>query len=100
MRFRASGGVATRVVSMPSWELFDRESAAYRETVLPGSARLRVVVEAGIKTGWERYVGPEGLAVGMDGFGASAPAPVLYEKFGITVENVVKQVRTILKEVD
>ncbi len=93
----ATEGVAVRVVSMPSWELFDREPHEYREEVLPSACRARVAVEAGIKLGWEHYVGLEGAVVGMDGFGASAPAKVLYEKFGITTEQVVKEARTLLK---
>jgi transketolase len=81
-RFILSPGHA----SMPSWELFDRQPADYRESVLPSGVRARVAVEAGAKLGWEHYVGLEGAVVGMDGFGASAPAATLYEKFGITAE--------------
>ncbi len=86
-------GIAVRVVSLPCWEIFDEQSESYREKTFPSSVTLRVAVEAGIKLGWEHYVGPDGLIVGMDGFGASAPASVLYEKFGITVQNVVEAVR-------
>jgi len=93
----ASEGTGVRVVSMPSWELFDRQPASYRETVLPPELKARVAIEAGTKVGWERYVGLEGAAVGMDRFGASAPAEVLYEKFGITAEDVVTQARSLLK---
>jgi transketolase len=86
----AAEGIRVRVVSLPSWELFDRQPAAYRDRVLPPDVRNRVAVEAGIRLGWEHYVGLDGAVVGMDGFGASAPANVLYEKFGITVEKVVE----------
>lgn len=93
----ADEGVGVRVVSLPSWELFDRQPAEYREGVLPSSVRVRVAVEAGIKLGWEHYVGLEGAVVGMESFGASAPASVLYEKFGITAEHVAQAVRGLLK---
>lgn len=92
----AAAGVPTSVVSLPSWELFDRQPADYRESVLPNAVRARVAVEAASKLGWEHYVGLDGAVVGMDGFGASAPAEVLYEKFGVTVENVVAQARALL----
>jgi transketolase len=86
----AAEGIRVRVVSLPSWELFDRQPAAYRDKVLPPDVRNRVAVEAGIRLGWEHYVGLDGAVVGMDGFGASAPADILYQKFGITVEKVVE----------
>ena len=88
-------GVPTAVVSMPCWELFDEQDAAYRDAVLaPGSAR--VAVEAAISQGWERYLGGAGGFVGMDSFGASAPAGQLYPLFGITSENVVAAVKARL----
>ena len=65
---------------MPSWELFDRQPAEYREQVLPPQVRTRVAIEAGATLGWEHYVGLDGVVIGLDGFGASAPGPVLYEK--------------------
>jgi transketolase len=92
----ASLAVNVRVVSMPSWELFDRQPASYRESVLPPQVKARVAVEAGITLGWEHYVGLEGAAVGMGGFGASAPGKVLYEEFGIKVANVVAQARALI----
>lgn len=94
----ADEGVGVRVVSLPSWELFDRQPADYRESVLPPAVRARVAVEAGIKLGWEHYVGLDGVVVGMESFGASAPGDVLYEKFGITAENVAAQAHRLLKE--
>jgi transketolase len=93
----AAEGVATRVVSMPSWELFDAQSHAYREQVLPSHIRARVAVEAGGVFGWERYVGLDGATVGMTGYGASAPDTVLYEKFGITIDAVVAKAHELLK---
>jgi transketolase len=85
-------GVGTRVVSLPSWELFDARDAAYRRSVIdPGT--VRVAVEAGVAQGWERYVGERGAVVAMTGFGASAPAPVLYDHFGITPAAVVAAAR-------
>ncbi|MCX5852918.1 MAG: transketolase [Deltaproteobacteria bacterium] len=90
-------GIRVRVVSMPSGELFDRQSGEYRAAVLPPSVTVRVAVEAGITRGWERYVGLEGATVGMEGFGASAPGPVLYEKFGITTDRVAAVVRDLVR---
>jgi transketolase len=93
----ASEGIRVRVVSLPCWKLFDRQPAAYRDRILPPRIRTRVAVEAGIRLGWEHYVGLDGAVVGMDTFGASAPAGVLYEKFGITVEKVVAAAKALLK---
>lgn len=92
----AHEGVQVRVVSMPSRELFDRQAGDYRENVLPSAVQARVAVEAGTKLGWEHYVGLAGAVVGMDGFGASAPAQVLYEKFGITTQAVIAHARALL----
>jgi len=85
-------GVATRVVSVPSFELFEQQDAAYQASVI-GRGTVRVAVEAAIKQGWERFIGEDGAFIGMTGFGASAPAEVLYEKFGITTEAVVAAVK-------
>jgi transketolase len=92
----AAEGVGVRVVSMPSWGLFDRQSADYRESVLPAAVRARVSVEAGVALGWEHYVGLQGEVVGMDRFGASAPGPVLLEKYGFTVESIVARAKESL----
>ena len=89
-------GIKVRVVSLPCWELFDAQPEAYQEEVLPSTVTARVAVEAGIRLGWEHYVGREGAVIGMNGFGASAPGPVLYEKFGITVERVVEKATRVL----
>jgi transketolase len=81
-------GVPTRVVSLPCWELFELQDPAYRESVLPRAIRARVAVEAGVSLGWDRWVGDEGAIVGLDHFGASAPAGTIFEKFGFTVDRV------------
>lgn len=86
-------GVAARVVSMPSWALFDRQDAAYREAVLPASVRARVAVEQASTLGWERYVGSGGAIIGMSTFGASAPLKALQSKFGFTPEAVVARAK-------
>jgi len=83
-------GVFARVVSMPSWELFDKQDEKYRHQVLPPEIKARVAVEAGISQGWHRYVGDVGRIIALDRFGASAPSKILYEKFGFTPENVVE----------
>jgi transketolase len=93
----AADGIAARVVSMPSWELFEKQDRVYRLSVFPEHIRARVAVEAGGVFGWERYTGLDGATVGMTGFGASAPDTVLYEKFGITVEAIVAKARGLLK---
>jgi transketolase len=95
-------GIGTRVVSMPCWELFEEQDVAYRKRVLPGGP-VRVAVEAGIRFGWDRWLyGERGKReksgfVGMHGFGASAPAETLYEKFGITAEAVAQKVRDLVE---
>ena len=86
----ADRGVHPRVVSMPSWELFDRQPQAYRDAVLPPGTRARVAAEAGTPMGWERYVGTQGTAIGMTGYGASGSAPTLMHHFGFTVEAIVE----------
>ena len=83
-----AGGVPTRLVSLPCWALFDEQEPAYRDSVLGGADTVRVAVEAASPLGWERYVGPAGAIVGMQGFGASAPAKDLYAHFGITADAV------------
>ncbi len=90
-------GIKTRVVSMPSWELFDAQDAAYQESVLPNDVPARVACEAGIKQGWERYIGAKGRFVGMASFGASAPAPQLFKHFGITPERVVEEAELAIR---
>jgi transketolase len=88
-------GIAARVVSMPSTDAFDRQDAAYKDSVLPPGVK-RVAIEAGVRDGWWKYVGCDGAVVGIDRFGESAPAGVLFKEFGFTVENVVNTVKGIL----
>jgi transketolase len=85
-----------RVVSMPSTTTFDAQDEAYRESVLPSAVTARVAVEAAVTDGWYKYVGLNGKVVGIDRFGESAPAPVLFKEFGFTVENVVNAVNSVL----
>ncbi len=85
-------GVAARVVSLMSWHLFSRQDTAYRNLVLPTSIRTRVSIEAATTLGWERWIGERGVAIGIDHFGASAPAEVIYERFGVTAQAVVEAV--------
>jgi transketolase len=91
-----SEGVPTRVVSMPCWELFEEQSREYRDEVLPPSVTKRVAVEAGVPQGWDRYVGPAGIVIGLDRFGASAPGEVALRELGFNVENVVSKARSLL----
>lgn len=91
-------GVAVRVVSMPSWELFESQPEAYRESVLPSSVRARVAIEAGGKIGWERYTGLDGAIIGMDGYGASAPGGTNMKEFGFTAENVAETGRRVVED--
>ncbi|HAJ25967.1 MAG TPA: transketolase, partial [Syntrophus sp. (in: bacteria)] len=90
--------IRVRVVSIPSWDIFDAQPAEYRDRVLPPAVKARVAVEAGAKLGWEHYVGLEGAIVGMDRFGASAPANVLYEKFGLTVDQIADTARSLFRK--
>ena len=94
----AAEGLSVRVVSMPSWELFDKQPSEYKDSVLLPNVRLRVSVEAGTKIGWEHYVGLDGTIIGLDHFGASAPGEILFEKFGITSEHVVTAVKELLEK--
>ena len=88
--------LGVRVVSLPSWELFEAQPAEYRESVLPCTVTKRLSVEAGVTTGWQRYVGLEGASIGVDRFGASAPYQSLAEAYGITVAHVVAEAKRLL----
>ena len=90
------GGISTRVVSMPSWELFEKQSAAYKESVFPKAHRKRLAVEMASPMGWHKYTTDEGDMLGMTTFGESAPADDLYKEFGFTVDNVVKRAKALL----
>lgn len=91
-----TAGIATRLVSMPSWELFEKQPKEYRENVLPPHIKHRISIEAGATFGWQKYVGDEGRSIGLDHFGASAPANVLFEKFGLTKEVIVAVAKQLL----
>lgn len=89
-------GIDARVVSMPSWELFERQSAEYKESVLPSSVANRVGVEAASSFGWHKYVGLKGEVISIDSFGASAPADLLFKHFGFTAENIVAKAKAVI----
>ncbi|MBM3120787.1 MAG: transketolase, partial [Chloroflexi bacterium] len=93
------GGTPVRLVSFPSWELFEAQPESYRKQVLPDSMRARVAVEAGVSQGWERYVGDKGVVLGINRFGASAPYKEVYKLVGLTVENVVAAAHKALASV-
>ena len=91
----AAEGVKAQVVSMPSWEIFEKQDAAYRDSVLEPSVRARVGIEAGVRQGWDKWLGDRGEFIGMSSFGASAPGAECFERFGITVEAVVKAAKLL-----
>jgi transketolase len=93
----AAAGVHARVVSMPSWDLFAEQDAAYRESVLPAAITARVACEAACGFGWEKWIGLRGKFIGMNSFGASGPAPALYKHFGITVDAIAEAAQSLLK---
>ena len=93
----ASEGINARVVSMPSWELFEAQPREYRDQVLPPDNRTRLSVEAGATNGWARYVGLDGASVGMSTYGASAPGGVLFERFGFTAARVTDEARRLVR---
>lgn len=92
----ATKGIAARVVSMPSWELFERQPQAYKDAILPPKVIARLAIEAAYPLGWHRYVGIAGDVIGTTAFGASAPAEVLFKKFGFTTDRIVSRVEAIL----
>jgi transketolase len=92
----AEQGVHARVVSMPCWDLFASQDAAYRESVLPAAITARVACEAAGGFGWEKWIGPRGTFVGMTSFGASGPAPALYKHFGITADAVAAAAKALV----
>ncbi|MGM0396659.1 MAG: transketolase [Bacillota bacterium] len=91
-------GIGTRVVSMPSWEIFEEQTKEYRDKVLPGSIRARLAIEAGSSMGWQKYTGIDGDIIALDRFGGSAPGDKLFEKFGFTVDNVVQRAMDLVKK--
>jgi transketolase len=93
----AEDSIAVRLVSFPSWDLFEAQPKEYQQTVLPDSIPLRIAVEAGVTQGWERWAGARGIIIGINHYGASAPYKTLFEKFGFTVENILMQARQLLR---
>ncbi len=89
----AADGITAQVVSMPCWELFEKQSKEYKDSVIPPGVKARVGIEAGVELGWNKWLGDNGIFIGMSSFGSSAPAKICFEKFGITVENVTKAAR-------
>jgi transketolase len=94
----ADRGIKARVVSLPSWGLFNDQPVDYRNQVLPPDVKSRISIEAGATLGWERYVGCDGISIGISHFGASAPFKTLYEKFGLTVPRIVNAALTLLED--
>jgi len=88
-------GRKVRVVSFPSWELFEKQTKKYQQSVLPPEVKQRVSIEAGVTTGWQKYVGTEGITIGIDEFGKCGPGEIVLEKFGFTVDNIVKSARKL-----
>jgi transketolase len=93
----AKQGLKVRIISMPSWELFEEQNTDYRNHVLPPSVTARLAVETGVAQGWHRYIGDKGDVIAIDGFGASAPGEVLLQKYGFTVENVCIRALMLLR---
>ena len=89
-------GIDARVISMPSFELFDQQSDAYKESVMPKAVRARVAVEAAATFGWHKYVGLDGAVIGLDHFGASAPYKFLFNEYGFTAENVAATAKKVI----
>jgi transketolase len=96
----AAENIRARIVSMPSWDLFEAQSQEYRDHVLPPSVTARLAVEAGVAQGWSKYIGDNGDVLGMTGYGASAPYQVLFEKFGFTTDNVVARAKHVLEKMN
>lgn len=94
----AKKGIPARVINMPSWELFEENSTDFKNRILPPAIKNRIAVEAGISMGWERYVGPKGKVIGIDGFGASAPGGTVLQRYGFTSQNIVKTALAMLKK--
>jgi len=97
VRQLAAKGIRARVISMPCWQLFEEQPADYREAVLPRAVRPRLAVETGVTLGWHRWVGPDGDVVGVDRFGASAPAARVMREFGFTAEQVAARAERLVR---
>lgn len=89
-------GIPVRIVSFPSWELFEKQDISYRNIVFPVNLKKRLAVEAGVPMGWDQWIGDQGRVIGITTYGASAPAKTIYEKFGITIEQIIKEAKNIL----
>ena len=89
-------GIAAQVISMPCWELFEKQKQKYKDSVIPPNVKARVGIEAGVELGWSRWLGDKGIFIGMSSFGASAPGKVCFEKFGITAENIVEAAKKVM----
>ena len=90
-------GIDVSVVSMPSWDLFEKQDDAYKQSVLPKDVKKRLGIEMGASLGWHKYVGDEGDLIAIDTFGASAPGDTVIEKYGFTEENVISKVKALLE---
>jgi transketolase len=95
----AHEGIKVRVVSFPSWELFEKQPESYKETVLPKYIKARISVEAGVKQGWERYTGDQGSSVSIETFGHSAPLNVIMDKYGFSSPNIINQAKKVLENI-
>ena len=91
-------GLSPQVVSMPCWKLFEKQDDKYRNSVIPRDVKARVGIEAGIEMGWRKWLGEDGVFVGMSSFGASAPGKTCFQEFGITAENVAVQAKELVKK--
>ena len=94
-----SEGINARIVSFPSWELFEMQSDEYKQSVLPSSIKARISIEAGVKQGWEKYIGEYGEAISIEKFGSSAPYQILFKEYGFTVDNILKHVHRVLSKI-
>ncbi len=92
----AEDGVKAQVVSLPCWKLFEMQSEEYKQSVIPASVKARVAVEAGVRLGWDKWIGDNGIFIGLDSYGTSAPAKQCFEKFGITSDNVAKAAKKVI----
>jgi transketolase len=96
----AKENIAAQVVSMPCWELFEKQSQEYKDSVIPPDVKARVGIEAGVEQGWHKYIGDKGVFIGVSTFGASAPAKICFEKYGITAENVINAAKKTMADSD
>ena len=92
-----NNNISVRLVSMPSWELFEAQTKEYRDNIFPPSVHTRIAVEAGVSQGWHRYVGDHGEVISIDTFGASAPGDVIMREYGFTVENICERAIALIK---